>query len=80
MVADCRRCVYFKPSRVMNQRQAAECVELANVRGQECLGWCMKYRRGVTYYTGPCRGYRTRSLEPPKATLATFWPGLKEVW
>ena len=39
-MADCRRCVFFKPYRDMNIREIEQCEELAKIRGEECLGWC----------------------------------------
>ena len=78
-MADCRLCRHFVRYRDISLAQLERCESLALARGHECLGWCLARDRPVTYYVGPCRAYRPRSLEPPKATLATFWPELKEV-
>ncbi len=79
-MADCRKCVHRRPYHEMSLAEIERCKSLARARGQECLGWCTKYNRGITYWRGPCRGYENRDIaRPPRVTLADFYPGLREV-
>ena len=71
--ADCRRCRHYRPYHLLTLGEVEECESLAEARGQECLGWCAKYGRGVTYYRGPCSGFQDKEgIRPPKVTLASF--------
>ena len=77
-MADCRRCIYFKPYRDMSLKEIEQCESLARARGEECLGWCKHYNRGVTHYLGSCPAFRNKRLAPPKVTLADWIPSLRD--
>ena len=72
-LADCRRCLYFKTDNLtVEERQAVE--RTARARGEAPLGYCQLYQRGVTYYTGPCKGYKPKA-EPKVKPLNKFFGG-----
>ena len=59
-MADCRKCVYFKTMNLTpEERTAME--RTARMRAEAPLGYCTHFQRGVTYYTGPCKGYKPRT-------------------
>lgn len=57
--ADCRKCAFFKPKSRMSISELENAYHyIANYRPKsELLGWCTKYARPVTYYTGKCKGF-----------------------
>jgi len=57
VLADCRLCRHFVPLQYCSNKELEEVVSLANARGDKPLGYCRKYRRGVTYYIGKCPGF-----------------------
>ena len=36
--------------------------------GQKPLGYCNRYERPITYYTGRCKGYKPRQVENKRLT------------
>ena len=39
---------------------------------QHLLGWCRRYRRPVTYYTGRCSGYTPKDNKPFSKPLTVY--------
>lgn len=58
--ADCRRCIYFISYDELDENMKSRAKDGARQRGGIPLGWCSRYNRVVTYYTGGCRGYKAK--------------------
>ena len=67
-VADCRRYIYFRFPEELDQALLDQCKAWIEEHrsGKRILGYCTLYRRPITYYRGPCRGFKPYSLTPAK--------------
>ena len=63
MIADCRFCKYFIPLDECDGEMLAKVFSLANARGEEPKGYCLRYKRGITYYVGHCKGFERKETE-----------------
>ena len=70
MMADCRRCLFFVLASQLGtgERARAEVWVARRRPGESLLGWCTKFKRPVTYYTGECSGFREKPVVNRKLT------------
>lgn len=72
-MADCRRCTFFKKLDELGEQELERAMDTARLRGMDRpLGYCRLFKRGVTYYTGRCSGFREKP-EPRARPLFEFF-------
>jgi len=80
-MADCRKCKYFKPLHTLRGKEYIDALETARLRTRKTgvyhapLGYCTRFKRGITYFSGKCKGYEP--LKPSKLERLTRWLKVK---
>lgn len=74
-IVDCRGCIYFRFPEELNQELLDWCRQWIERHrpGERLLGYCVLYRRPVTYYKGFCSGYTSHTLAPPARKPITYY-------
>ena len=75
--ADCRLCKHFVPaSRMSDDLKEQALIWIAKNRpNKPLLGWCDRYRRPVTHYTGTCFGFLPKRRSEGCMKLDAFFKG-----
>ncbi len=68
---DCRKCKFFKPVEELSEQELHDAwVWIAKNRpGEELLGYCTKFDRPVTYFTGKCYGFERKEVKVKKLDI-----------
>ncbi len=73
--ADCRLCKRFIPESEMNEdlKEQALIWIAKNRPGKRLLGWCSRFNRPVTHYTGSCYAFLPKRRSEGCAKLEEFF-------
>ncbi len=74
-MVDCRKCQYYTPTAFLDALTRVNALVWRDRErpGEPLYGYCERYKRGITYLRGSCRGYKPKQ-RPVSHTLDEYLP------